>query len=179
MCTYTDMDNRYLFRVNSYQLNINSVIITLAFVKWALINESVFPFFNDFFNVTVPFVNATSSCANLLVSQTNTSGVIQSNNMSTTYKNNMDCQWNISSNARVELVFFRLHTQRSADNVSVYDGGSLSSPLIGTFSGSSLPAPITSSSSKLYARFTSDSSTTYGGFRAHYRGKMCVIKIWR
>ena len=174
MCTYTDMDNRYLFRVNSYQLNINSVIITLAFVKWALINESVFPFFNDFFNVTVPFVNATSSCANLLVSQTNTSGVIQSNNMSTTYKNNMDCQWNISSNARVELVFFRLHTQRSADNVSVYDGGSLSSPLIGTFSGSSLPAPITSSSSKLYARFTSDSSTTYGGFRAHYRGKICV-----
>ena len=136
-------------------------------------------FFDCFFNVAVPFVSATSSCANLLVSQTNTSGVIQSNNMSTTYKNNMDCQWNISSNARVELVFFRLHTQRSADNVSVYDGGSLSSPLIGTFSGSSLPAPITSSSSKLYARFTSDSSTTYGGFRAHYRGKMCVIKIWR
>ena len=132
-----------------------------------------------FFNVTVPFVSATSSCANLLVSQTNTSGVIQSNNMSTTYTNNIDCQWNLSSNARVELVFFRLDIELSYDFVRVYDGGSSSSPLIGTFSGSSLPAPITSSSSKLYARFTSDSSTTYGGFRAHYRGKMCVIKIWR
>ena len=129
-----------------------------------------------FFNFTVPFVSATSSCANLLVSQTNTGGVIQSNDMSTTYLNNMDCQWNISSNARVELVFVLLYTQSSADYVSVYDGGSLSSTLIGTFSGAvyPLPAPITSSSSKLYVRFTSDSSTTYRGFRAHYRGEMCV-----
>ena len=129
-------------------------------------------FFFDY--VTVPFASATSSCANLSVSQTNTGGVIQSNNMSTTYINNMDCQWYISSNARVELVFSRFHTQSPADNVSVYDGGSLSSPLIGTFNGPSRPAPITSSSSKLYVRFTSDSSTTYGGFQAHYRGKMCV-----
>ena len=129
-----------------------------------------------FFNFTVPFVSATSSCANLLVSQTNTGGVIQSNDMSTTYLDNMDCQWNISSNARVELVFVLLYTQSSADYVSVYDGGSLSSTLIGTFSGAvyPLPAPITSSSSKLYVRFTSDSSTTFIGFRAHYRGEMCV-----
>ena len=129
-----------------------------------------------FFYFTVPFVSATSSCANLLVSQTNTGEVIQSNDMSTTYLDYMDCQWNISSNARVELVFFLFYTQSSADYVTVYDGGSLSSTLIGSYSGAlfPLPAPFASSSSKLYVRFTSDSSTTYRGFRAHYRGEMCV-----
>jgi len=50
----------------------------------------------------------------------------------------------------------------------VYDGGSYSSPLIGSFSGSSLPAAITSSSHKLFVRFTSDGSNTGGGFAAGY-----------
>ena len=145
----------------------------VSFRKMGIDKWVSFYFSTVFFNVTVPFVSATSSCANLLVSQTNTSGVIQSNNMSTTYKNNMDCQWNISSNARVELVFFRLDIELSYDFVRVYDGGSSSSPLIDTFNGSFLPAPITSSSAKLYVRFTSDVSTTYGGFRGHYRGKIC------
>ena len=108
------------------------------------------------------------------MSQTNTGGVIQSNDMSTTYLNNMDCQWNMSSNARVELVFVLLNTESSYDYVNVYDGGSLSSTLIGSYSGTSRPVPITSSSSKLYVRFISDSSRTYQGFRAHYRGEMCV-----
>lgn len=89
----------------------------------------------------------------------------------------MDCQWNLSSNAVLELAFHRFNTQPSADYVRVYNGGSLSSPLIGTFSGSSLPAPITSSSNKLYVRFTSDSSATYQGFGARYRGMTYVKNI--
>ncbi|KAJ7362178.1 hypothetical protein OS493_013272 [Desmophyllum pertusum] len=97
-----------------------------------------------------PFVNVTSSCANLLRSQTNTDGRIESNQISTTYTDNMDCQWNISSNAALELVFHRFRTEASADYVRVYNGGSSSSPLIGRFSGSSIPAPIATSSNKLY-----------------------------
>ncbi|KAJ7362161.1 hypothetical protein OS493_013253, partial [Desmophyllum pertusum] len=99
-----------------------------------------------------PFVIATSSCANSLRSQTNTHGIIESNQVSITYANNMDCQWSISSNTALELAFQRFNTQLSADYVRVYNGGSPSSPLIGTFSGSSLPAPITSSSNNLYVR---------------------------
>ena len=82
----------------------------------------------------------------------------------------MDCQWNISSNAALELAFYRFNTQPSADYVRVYNGGSPSSPLIGRFSGSSLPAPITTLSNELYVKFTSDGSGTYQGFRARYRG---------
>jgi len=81
----------------------------------------------------------------------------------------MDCRWNLSSNAEIELIFLRFNTQPSADFMTVYDGGSSSSPLIGSFSGSSLPSPIQSSSRNLYVRFTSDDSGTYQGFLAHYR----------
>lgn len=63
-------------------------------------------------------------------------------------------------------------TQLDADYLYLYDGGSSASPLIGTFSGTTLPAPITSSSNKLHVRFTTDSSGTARGFRASYRGRV-------
>lgn len=119
----------------------------------------------------VPTMTATSSCSNLLVRNANKStGTIYSSRSSSTYSNNMDCRWNLTSNAMIELLFYEFATESSADYVSVYDGDSTSAPLIGQFSGSSLPAPITSSSTKLYVRFTSDSSVLYRGFTARYRG---------
>ena len=120
--------------------------------------------------VTVPTMTATSSCSNLLVRDaSNSTGTIYSTRTST-YSSNMDCRWNLTSNGVIELLFYRFVTESSADYVSVYDGDSTSAPLIGRFSGSSLPAPITSSSTKLYVRFTSDGSTQYRGFAARYRG---------
>lgn len=115
-------------------------------------------------------MTATRSCANLLLRMTNTSGIISQRGWNFWSPVNVDCQWNISSNAMLQLVFVRFKTQTSTDFVRVYDGGSSSSPLIGRFSGSSLPAPITSSSGNLYVRFTSNSSRRYGEFEAHYRG---------
>ena len=116
-------------------------------------------------------MTATSSCSNLLVRDASKpSGTIYSTHRSPIYSNNMDCRWNLNSNAVIELLFYFFTTQWSADYVSVYDGDSTSAPLIGQFSGSSLPAPITSSSTKLYVRFTSDGSAQYGGFAARYRG---------
>ena len=126
----------------------------------------------------------TSSCANLWLKQTHTSGIIFSTKISNYnfnsgsdyfYYNNMDCQWTLSSNAKLELTFFIFSTQLGADYLHVYDGGSSSSPLIGTFSGTTMPSPITSSSNKLRVRFTSDSSGTTRGFRASYRGLFIII----
>ena len=109
-------------------------------------------------------MTATSSCSNLLVRDASKpSGTIYSTYRNTTYSSNMDCRWNLNSNAVIELLFYFFTTQSSADYVSVYDGDSTSAPLIGQFSGSSLPAPITSSSTKLYVRFTSDGSSQYRG----------------
>ena len=113
---------------------------------------------------------ASSSCQNLLVQDDrNTSGIIQSS-QGPTYSNNIDCHWNLSSNSMLELIFSIFITEASADFLTVYDGDSPSSPMIGRFSGSSLPAPITSSSNKLHVRFTSDDKGQAFGFRARYRG---------
>lgn len=112
-------------------------------------------------------MTATSSRTNLLLRVTNTSGIISQRGRKFYH---LDYQWNISSNVMLQLVFVRFKTQTSTDFLRVYDGGSSSSPLIGRFSGSSLPAPITSSSGNLYVRFTSNGSRRYGEFEAHYRG---------
>ena len=87
----------------------------------------------------------------------------------------MDCQWTLSSNVKLELTFFIFSTQLGADYLYVYDGGSSSSSLIGTFSGTNFPSPITSSSNKLHVRFTSDSLGIARGFRASYRGLFIII----
>ena len=120
--------------------------------------------------LTAPLVTATSSCLNLLVQATNTGGIIDSNYQSTYYRDNMDCEWNISSNSMLRLVFVRFNTEVSADYLKVYGGGSSSFPMIGRFSGSSIPTPLTSSTNKLYMRFTSNGHSTYSGFRAFYQG---------
>ena len=116
-------------------------------------------------------MTATSSCSSdLIVRDANKpSGVIYST-VGSTYSNNMDCRWGLTSNTVIELLFYTFTTESSADYVRVYDGGSTSAPLIGQFSGSSLPAPITSSSTELYVQFTSDASSTYAGFIARYQG---------
>lgn len=130
--------------------------------------------------MTEPLVTVTSTCANLLLEQTSSSGIILSTNNSDYdynynanyyYDNDMDCQWNLTSSTQVELTFFTFNTELDADYLYVYDGGSSSSPLIGPFSGTSLPSPITSSSNKLHIRFTSNASVRRRGFRASYRGK--------
>ena len=116
-------------------------------------------------------MTATSSCSTRLVRDASKpSGMIYSTHSGPTYSSNMDCRWNLTSNAVIELLFHYFTTESSADFVSVYDGDSISAPLIGQFSGRSLPAPITSSSTKLYVRFTSDGSWQYRGFAARYRG---------
>ena len=115
-------------------------------------------------------MTATSSCSDLTVRDASKpSGMIYST-VGSTYNDNMDCRWGLTSNTVIELLFYTFTTESSLDYVRVYDGDSTSAPLIGQFSGSSLPAPITSSSTKLYVRFTSDSSVTHTGFTARYQG---------
>ena len=125
-------------------------------------------------------MTATSTCPNLLLEQSSRSGIILSTNNSDYnynsnsnyyYDNDMDCQWNLTSSTKVELTFFTFNTELDVDYLYVYDGGSSSSPLIGSFSGTSLPSPITSSSTTLHVRFTSNTSVQRRGFRASYRGK--------
>ncbi|XP_068737065.1 uncharacterized protein [Montipora capricornis] len=116
---------------------------------------------------TVWSVTATSSCSGLLVVRSSTSGIIFSNKDGS-YNNDMNCEWTLSANTNLRLVFFRFATEASLDSVRVYDGLSASSSLVGTYSGSSIPAAITSSSNNLFITFITDNSVVWNGFAASY-----------
>ena len=123
--------------------------------------------------MAVPKVEVSRSCDKSPVWQfPNGDVVIETNQIGTKYDNNMDCRWSISSNARIELSFLVFEMESGHDVVQVYDGESSSAPLIGRFSGASIPSPETSSSSKLFLQFTTDVSSTFFGFRARVRGMM-------
>ena len=105
----------------------------------------------------------------------NQSGLIQSS-FTTTYSSNMDCEWTLSADKKLELVFVGpFTTESNADFVYVYDGNSSLARLIGRFSGSSRPGPSVSSTNQLHVRFTSNGSSQHYGFKATYRGKFSFM----
>ena len=55
------------------------------------------------------------------------------------------------------------------DFVSVRDGGTTQSPLVGRYCGHSLPTSHISTGNQLVIRFKSDHSVSHEGFRASYR----------
>ena len=102
------------------------------------------------------------------------SGIIFSN-MHGEYSYGMNCSWSIFSNLSLELSFTRFQTERGSDPVTVYDGSSSSSPLIGCYDGDSLPEKISSSSHELFVTFSSDGSVSRSGFVANYHSKGFLI----
>ena len=126
-------------------------------------------------------MRAISLCPNLLTVESYASGIIFSN-MQQKYSNDMNCNWTISSNAKLELAFIRFQTESGYDFVKVFDGLT-SSTLIGEYDGDSLPASITSSSHELSVTFTADGSVVKSGFLANYHSKYQDVSIkgssWR
>ncbi len=93
------------------------------------------------------------------------------------YKNNTDASWlldpqtNTDSVSYITLEFFEFDMGEN-DYINVYDGGSKTSPLIGTFKGSENPDEITSSGNKLLIVFKSDNDGTGKGFYAEFEAEL-------
>lgn len=68
----------------------------------------------------------------------------------------------------VTMVFSMLNTEAGFDFVTIYNGPNTGSPSMGTFSGTNIPGPFTSThpSGCLTLQFTSDGSLTYAGWAA-------------
>ena len=86
------------------------------------------------------------------------------------YNDNSDCQWLIqpANGLPITLNFTSFDTEQGFDLVLVYDGTSTAANLIGTFSGSAIPAAVTSTGSSMFVRFISDVSLTAAGWNAVY-----------
>ena len=82
------------------------------------------------------------------------------------YQNNQNCSWLISpldSVNSISLEFLRIDIEL-ADTLYVYDGNSINSPLLGKYTGNSIPSDIISTGDEVYISFISISNTTLDGW---------------
>uniref|UniRef100_A0AAZ3QFV8 CUB and Sushi multiple domains 2 n=1 Tax=Oncorhynchus tshawytscha TaxID=74940 RepID=A0AAZ3QFV8_ONCTS len=105
-------------------------------------------------------------CNLVLLQLHNPSGVLLSPNYPQEYGNNMHCVWLIITKpeSRINLAFNDLSMEKQFDFLSVKDGGKAESPILGTFSGDVLPAPITTSAHVARLEFLTDHTYTERGF---------------
>lgn len=86
------------------------------------------------------------------------------------YWPNTDCTWLIAPDSAdmIRLNFISFDTELEKDKLFIYDGADDSANLIGSFSGNSLPAAITSTGNKLFLRFQSDDENQRQGWKISY-----------
>jgi hypothetical protein len=86
------------------------------------------------------------------------------------YGDNIDLYWLIHPNDAKQIVlsFSSFSTESVYDYVTVYDGPTVSSPVLGKFSGAAIPSLVTSNSNNMLIRFTTDGSVNYSGWNADY-----------
>lgn len=68
----------------------------------------------------------------------------------------------------ITLNFTSFNLESGYDNLFIYDGGSINSPLIGQYSGTVNPGPVTSTNDSVLVEFRSDCATTAAGWAATY-----------
>jgi hypothetical protein len=115
--------------------------------------------------VTTPYCTGTTTL-------TSTTGTVDDGSGSSDYYNNTNCSWLIQPTGAnyVQLTFNSFATASGADAVRVYDGTSTAAPLLGTYSGTSLPSLITSTGNALFVAFITNTSGTAAGWDATYQG---------
>jgi len=134
-----------------------------------------FSFTNDIGVVYNFFPPSTSYPSNCLGTKTVTyiTGTIEDGSGSGNYQNNQDCLWLIDPSETVNKIllnFISLSTESTNDVITIYDGNSTSSPVLGTFSGSTLPTTtVVSSGPVMLVRFQTNGSVVGSGWKAYYR----------
>lgn len=129
--------------------------------------------FNSSVGAIIGIKPSTTACAcSGQQTLTATTGTVTDGSGSNDYANNLDCKWLIKPTnvGSVTLTFTAFNTESNYDFVKIYNGETTSSPLLGTYSGTTLPAQLTASSGKMLIHFTSDNSTVRAGWSANYVG---------
>jgi hypothetical protein len=141
-----------------------------------LAQELIINCYPDTINYTYPvFCNSTDTLLCL-------SGTIEDGSSPlVNYENNTDCSWLISpqsvedSVSYIKLEFERLETEENHDMVSIYDGATIDSPLLGQFSGTTPPTLINSTGNQVLVVFHSDEAVTAAGWMISYSS---ITPVW-
>ncbi len=108
--------------------------------------------------------------------QTECTGVLKDDGEDGDYSSNSDGSITISPTgaSSVTLSFSSFHFENGFDDLHVYDGSSVSSTLLESFTGSTTPSDITSTGGSITIRQETDGSIQFSGFRASWA---CLIPV--
>ncbi|XP_073446315.1 CUB and sushi domain-containing protein 3 isoform X7 [Dendrobates tinctorius] len=86
------------------------------------------------------------------------------------YDNNLNCIWKISvpEGAGIQVQVVSFATEHNWDSLDFYDGGDNNAPRLGSYSGTTIPHLLNSTSNNLYLNFQSDISVSAAGFHLEY-----------
>ncbi|KAM5163755.1 CUB and sushi domain-containing protein 1 [Mantella aurantiaca] len=98
-------------------------------------------------------------------------GTILSPGFPETYGNSLNCVWKIivSEGSGIQIQVLSFATEHNWDSLEIYDGSDMTSPRLGSFSGTTVPALLNSTSNQLYLHFHTDISVSAAGFHLEYK----------
>lgn len=108
---------------------------------------------------------------------TNTTGTLEDGSWEMPYQPSSNCSWLIKptdSINGIKLTFHRFETELNDDVMTVYGGETTAAPIIGTFSGSTLPSTVTSATTSILITFTTDADNEASGWYLTYSSTLPV-----
>lgn len=118
-----------------------------------------------------------SYCNVSVTTLTTPSGTFSDGSGQEKYANNTQCDWLIQpTNANnITLTFSAFDTELNYDGVIVYDGANSSAPILGQFTGTTIPSSVTSTGGSMYVLFLSDESLRANGWNANYNSTTLAL----
>uniref|UniRef100_A0A3Q3X6W8 Uncharacterized protein n=1 Tax=Mola mola TaxID=94237 RepID=A0A3Q3X6W8_MOLML len=106
-------------------------------------------------------------CGGVLTSRR---GTILSPGYPEPYDNNQNCVWKVSvpEGAGIQIQVVSFATEHNWDSLDFYDGADNHAPRLGSYSGTTIPPLLNSTSNNLYLSFNSDISVSAAGFHLEY-----------
>ncbi len=125
--------------------------------------------FQNFNGWEATYTSSTSQCFPN-VTLTNPTDTIEDGSQSLNYQNNLGCNWLIQppTATSITLDFLNFDVDNLGDTLKAYDGANASAPLLGTYTGATLPTAITSTGGSMFLEFNTDGSLVAQGWRAVY-----------
>jgi Zn-dependent metalloprotease len=116
------------------------------------------------------YTSATTTYCSGTTTLTSLSGTFSDGSGANQYGNNSLCSWLVQpiSASSITLSFSEFNTEMDYDGIIIYDGADNTSPILGEFTGTSLPSPVTSTGGSMYLEFLSNPAFRGNGWTANY-----------
>jgi hypothetical protein len=108
---------------------------------------------------------------------TSCSGTVADGSGTNNYDDFVSCTWLIQPSpaaTSITLTFTQFATEAGYDSVKVYNGSTTAAPLLGGYTGTTLPPTISSTGGSMLIKFTSDQNTNDAGWAANYSCTLCT-----